>query len=129
MKTRRRKTTKPNRGKQATVRRAHASSGTNLREELDQRTRELADMQKRLAAPQQHLAEVLEQQTATSDLLGVISRSPGELAPVFDTMLANAVRLCEAKFGNLFLHEGGALRIVASHDVPAEVVQGRRRRG
>jgi two-component system, NtrC family, sensor kinase len=74
------------------------------------------------------LSEALEQQTATSDVLGVISRSPGELAPVFDTMLANAVRLCEAKFGNLFLHEGGALRIVASHDVPAKFVEARRRR-
>ena len=75
------------------------------------------------------LTESLEQQTATSEVLRVISSSPGELQPVFQTMLVNAVRLCEAKFGNLFLHEGGTLRIVASHDVPGEFVEARRRRG
>ena len=76
------------------------------------------------------LRESLQQQTATAQVLGVISSSPGELAAVFETMLANAVRLCEAKFGNLFLHEEeGTLRIVANHDVPAEFVEARRRRG
>jgi GAF domain-containing protein len=75
------------------------------------------------------LRESLQQQTATADVLGIISSSPGELEPVFKTMLENAVRLCEAKFGNLFLHEGGTLRIVASHDVPGEFVEARRRRG
>src|SRR5262249_26017636 len=63
------------------------------------------------------LAEALEQQTATSEVLQVISTSPGELEPVFQAMLANAVRLCEARFGSLYLHEGGALRVVASQDV------------
>ena len=51
-------------------------------------------------------------------MLRVISSSPGELEPVFEAMLANAVRLCEAKFGNLFMHKAGALRVVASHNVP-----------
>jgi two-component system, NtrC family, sensor kinase len=73
------------------------------------------------------LRESLQQQTATADVLGVISSSPGALGPVFEAMLANAVRLCGAKFGNLFLHEGGGLRVVASHDLPPAFAEARRR--
>ena len=64
------------------------------------------------------LTESLEQQTATSEVLRVISSSPGELEPVFEAMLQNAARLCEAKFGTLYLCEGDALRIVAAYNVP-----------
>jgi GAF domain-containing protein len=65
------------------------------------------------------LRESLQQQTATSEVLSVISSSPGELEPVFEIMLASATRLCEAKFGGLFLCEGGGLRLVAaSQNVP-----------
>ena len=64
------------------------------------------------------LSESLEQQTATSEVLKVISGSPGELGPVFQAMLANAARLCEAKFGALGLREGDAYRIVAIHNAP-----------
>jgi GAF domain-containing protein len=73
------------------------------------------------------LRESLQQQTATVEVLGVISSSPGELAPVFEAMLANAVRLCDAKFGNLFLYEDGGLRVVASHDLPPAFAEARRR--
>jgi GAF domain-containing protein len=64
------------------------------------------------------LRESLEQQTATSDLLGVISRSSGDLGPVFESVLSNAIRICEAKFGGLFLCEGDAIRVVAFHNAP-----------
>jgi GAF domain-containing protein len=73
------------------------------------------------------LSEALEQQTATSEVLRVVSSSPGELEPVFQAMLANAVRICEARFGNLYLHERGALRVVASHNVPRAFAEARRR--
>src|SRR5262245_9217710 len=82
-----------------------AIENTRLLKELRQRTDDLS--------------EPLEQQTATSEVLQVISSSPGELEPVFNAMLANAIRICEAKFGVLFLVEGDAFRAVALHGVPA----------
>jgi class 3 adenylate cyclase/putative methionine-R-sulfoxide reductase with GAF domain len=65
------------------------------------------------------LAEAREQQTATSEVLGVISSSPGELGPVFQATLTNATRLCEASFGNLFLYERDTFRIAALQSAPS----------
>src|SRR5262249_19160749 len=73
------------------------------------------------------LRQSLEQQTATSDVLGVISSSPGNLAPVFESLLANAKRLCGAKFGTLLLREGAAFRTVAMHGATPEYTEARRR--
>jgi GAF domain-containing protein len=73
------------------------------------------------------LSESLEQQTATSEVLSVISSSPGELQPVFDSMLANATRLCEARFGTLQLRENGAFRVAAMHNPPSAYAEARRR--
>ena len=65
------------------------------------------------------LTESLEQQTATSEVLQVISSSPGDLRPVFTAMLEKAVRICDAKYGTLYLYDKGRLRLIAAHDVPA----------
>jgi signal transduction histidine kinase len=64
------------------------------------------------------LRESLQQQTATSEVLGVISSSPGELEPVFQAMLEHATRICEANFGVLNLHDNGLMRMGAMHNVP-----------
>ena len=79
-----------------------------------------ADLENKVELRTQELSESLEQQTATSEVLGVISSSPGELEPVFQAMLANAIRLCEAKFGEMFLYEEGDFRSVALHGVPPQ---------
>jgi GAF domain-containing protein len=76
------------------------------------------------------LSEALEQQTATSEILSVISSSPGELEPIFQAMLAKAVRICGAKFGMLYLYErdnGGGFRVAAAHNVPPALAEARRR--
>jgi len=88
-------------------------SYAGLEKKVDDRTRELS--------------ESLEQQTATSELLRVISSSPGSLQPVFHTMLENATRICEAKFGILSLKEGDVYRVVAMHNVPPAFAELRRR--
>jgi GAF domain-containing protein len=73
------------------------------------------------------LSESLEQQTATSQVLGVISSSPGELEPVFVAMLENAIRLCQAKFGAMFLYDGEAFRTAALHGVSPAYAEARRK--
>ena len=90
-----------------------AIENTRLLNELRQRTDDLT--------------ESLEQQTATSEVLRVISSSPGELEPVFQAMLENARRICEAEFGVLNRCEGDALRVVAMHGAPQAFVEERRR--
>src|SRR5262249_2635899 len=89
-----------------------AIENTRLLKELRQRTDDLT--------------ESLEQQTATSDVLKVISSSPGELQPIFEAMLANATRICGARFGVLFQSEGDGLRAVAMHDAPQPYIEERR---
>ena len=73
------------------------------------------------------LRESLQQQTATSEVLGVISSSPGELEPVFQAMLENAVRICEAKFGVLYLSDGDGFRVGAMRNAPPAYAELRRR--
>ena len=73
------------------------------------------------------LTESLQQQTATSEVLKVISSSPGELSPVFDTLLSNATNICDAKFGNLFIYEDGVFKLMAMHNAPPAYAEARRR--
>ena len=81
-----------------------AVENTRLFDEVQARTRELS--------------EALEQQTATSEVLQVISSSPGELSPVFQAMLENATRICEATFGSMVLYDGDSFHRVAMHNAP-----------
>src|SRR5215210_644922 len=109
MKARHSRITKLKRRKEPTA--ARASSTADLKEQLDRRTRELA--------------EALEQQTATSEVLRLISCSSGELAPVFESLLASAKHLCGAEFGIILLREGDAFRTVALHGATAEYTEAR----
>jgi GAF domain-containing protein len=86
-----------------------AIENVRLFDEVQTRTRELT--------------EALEQQTATSDVLQVISNSPGELQPVFESMLENAVRICEAKFGVLHRYESGLFYPVAAQGIPPALAE------
>jgi two-component system, NtrC family, sensor kinase len=97
-----------------------AIENARLLNELRQRT---TDLTERTA----DLTEALEQQTATSEVLQVISSSPGDLEPVFASMLQNAIRICDAKFGNIYRWDGDALHLVASHNVPPAFADARRR--
>src|SRR5262249_50447274 len=81
-----------------------AIENVRLFDEVQARTRELS--------------ESLEQQTATSEVLQVISTSTGDLEPVFQAILEKATRICEAKFGNLLLYDGEAFRRVALYNAP-----------
>jgi signal transduction histidine kinase len=90
-------------------------SYANLEQKVEQRTRELT--------------ESLEHQTATSQILQVISSSPGDLQLVFDAMLENAVRICDAKFGNIYRWDGDNLHLVAANNTPGSFVQTRARIG
>jgi hypothetical protein len=85
--------------------------------------KQLESCRRELAEALDHLTESLEQQTATSQVLSVISSSPGELEPVFQAMLENATRICEAAFGTILLREGDGFRRVALHNAPQEYAQ------
>src|SRR5215472_17508108 len=113
--------------------RTHVDRGheppAELEKKLDARTRELAEARTQLAEAREHLSEALEQQTATSEVLRVISSSPGELEPVFQGVLENATRICEAKFGVMFYYQDGALRPAAELNVPTAYSEFMRQRG
>ena len=73
------------------------------------------------------LTEALEQQTATAEVLGIISRSPGNLEPIFSMMLENAVRICDAKFGTIHRWDGETLHLLATFNAPPAFSEARER--
>jgi two-component system, NtrC family, sensor kinase len=106
VKTRRRKTAKLKRRNASKAVRPQSSS--------------VSGQEKIVARLARERDEALEQQAATSEVLRVISSSPGDLESVFEAMLANAVRICDATFGNLLLYDGEAFRFAALHGAPPE---------
>ena len=116
---RRRKTTKR---RDKTLPRRKASKAAPSR-------RSIADPNEKIALLERRLNESLEQQTATSHVLQVISSSPGDLKPVFDAMLANATRICEAKFGLLLRFDGETFRFAAEVGTPPPLAEFQRGRG
>ena len=112
-KTQHRKPTRPKRSNAPTTARQGSPSVADLQEKLDTRTRQLN--------------EAIERENATAEVLRIVSSSPSDLQPVFDAILGNATRLCEAKFGVLSLAEGDTLRVVALHGAPPAYAEERRR--
>src|SRR5262249_50543818 len=92
---------------------------TAISRELSRALEQQAAISRELKATSRELSEALERETATSQVRGIISGSPSDLEVVFEAMLANATRICDAKFGNLFLREGNGFRSVAMHAVPS----------
>jgi signal transduction histidine kinase len=88
-----------------------------------------AGLERKVDERTHELSESLEQQTATAEVLRVISSSPGELEPVFETMLENATRICDARFGALFKYENGAIETIALRAVPEPLAKHLRERG
>src|SRR5262249_52768807 len=113
LKSPRRKTAAPKRPRGAGTGRSRGASTAGLKAKAA-----------RLAS---ELSESLEQQTATSEVLRVISSSQGELEPVFQATLEKAVRICDAKFGNVYRWDGDALNLVAWHNTPSSLIEQRRR--
>src|SRR6516164_8076646 len=81
-------------------------TGADLKEQLDRRTRELD--------------EALQQQTATSEVLSIIRRSPADAQPVFDAIAQSAARLCNAQFCHVFRFDGQLIHFAASHGYTGE---------
>jgi hypothetical protein len=90
-----------------------------VRTRVGRRRKPRSDLEKQLKTCRRELAEARVQQTATTEVLRVISTSGGDLQPAFETLLANATHICGAKFGVLWLSEGDVFRAVALHGAPA----------
>jgi GAF domain-containing protein len=101
--------------------------GTRVVSSRESQAALIKDLKARARDLERKLSEALEQQTATSEVLKVISSSPGALEPVFRVMLENATRICEATFGNMYLRDGEVFQIAAAHNTPPALLEHRRR--
>jgi len=97
----------------------------NLPNEGARRRSSPASHEADLAQISRELNEAREQQTATSEVLQVISRFPGDVQPVFAALLEKAVRICDATFGNIFRYDGEALHLIATHNTPPALAEAR----
>src|SRR5215467_14123391 len=95
------------------------STGTKAKARVSNRPNSLSELKKQLEARARELAKVREQQTATSEVLRAITGSPGDVKPVFEVILTNARRLCEAKFGHLLIYDGERFCVAAMHAAPS----------
>jgi GAF domain-containing protein len=107
------------------------STGTKAKMRVDRTRPPRPDAEQQLEACRRELAEAraeaLAQQAASSQVLQVISSSPGELEPVFQALLENAVRICDANFGNMYLRDGEVFRLAAAHNTPPALAEQRKR--
>src|SRR6516165_8275694 len=103
------------------------STGTRTRKPRVDLEQQLENYRRELAEAREHLAQALERQAATSEVLQVISSSPNQLEPVFRTILVNATRICDANFGNLYLRDEQGFRIAEAHNTPPAFVEDRKR--
>jgi signal transduction histidine kinase len=112
-----RKPAKPQHGSTTKPKRNNASAAARPASSI------FADLQKQVSALTRELAEAREQQTATSEILRVISSSPGTIQHVFQTILANAMQLCEAKFGFIFQYDGQTWKLMADRGAVREYIE------
>jgi GAF domain-containing protein len=120
---------RPSRGSTATRQTSDKEKIALLTRELNEAVQREKAASDRETATSRELSDALHREKATSEVLGIISRSPADLEPVFETILANATRLCEASYGTLWLCEGDAFRIAAVHGEVSAAYAAERPRG
>ena len=115
-------------GKAAKTQRRRTAEPRTTAKIAHQRKSSSVDIANRIGLIEHRLNEALEQQAATAEVLNVISSSPGQLEPVFQTILANATHICGAKFGTLYLRDGDLFRAAAFHNAPRAFIEARKDR-
>ena len=110
-------------GKPIKTRRRKAATLSSPPKVSGRRKLSITNADAKIALLKRERDEALEQQTAISEILHIIARAPGDLSPVFEAMLASAMRICEAQFGNLWLYDGDAYRVQAMRGAPPNLVE------